>query len=134
MNEVPGADGDEDMALVLRGYEAWLRGDIDGAVAGLHPNVEWIEPAEFPNGGRRVGRAAVADYLRASRAQWAELRSERTAHRSGRDVVVVHHASGRLVDGGRQDVRVADVFTVTDGQVVRMRAYADVAEVIDSSD
>ncbi|WP_192809457.1 hypothetical protein [Actinomadura rudentiformis] len=49
--------------------------------------MEWIEPDELPNGGRRVGPAAVA---------------------------------------------VADVYTVRDGQVIRMRAYAHLDEAFAS--
>ena len=37
----------------------------------------------------------------------------------------VHHDSGRTHDGRPHESTVADVFTVVDGQVVRMQAYAD---------
>jgi ketosteroid isomerase-like protein len=128
----PTTEGaDPDVVVVLNAYEAFARGDIDQAVAALHPDVEWIEPEEFPNGGRRQGPAAVADYLRASRAMWAELVSQPTPHRRGEDILIVHRAFGRLVDGTTQDVTVADVFTLRDGQVVRMQAYADPAEAFE---
>ena len=117
---------------MLRSYAAFARGAIDEAVAPLHPDVEWIEPDEFPNGGRRTGPAAVADYLSQSRAMWAELVSEATPYRRGRDIVIVHHLSGRLTDGSPRDVTVADVFTVQDGRVVRMQAYANPSEALGS--
>lgn len=120
------------MVLVLKSYEAFARGDIEQAVVPLHPDVEWIEPEEFPYGGRRQGPDAVADYLGSSRARWAELVSEPTPHRRGDDIVIVHHVSGRLIDGTAHDVTVADVFTVRDGLVVRMKAYADPAEALTS--
>jgi ketosteroid isomerase-like protein len=119
-----------DVALVLRAYAAFARGDIEEAVADLHPDVEWIEPDEFPNGGRRQGPAAVAEYLRASFDGWSELRSQPTAYRRGEQIVIVHHVSGRLRDGGTNEATVADVFTVRDGRVVRMQAYADPAEAL----
>jgi ketosteroid isomerase-like protein len=122
------SDPDPEIAEVLAAYAAFARGDIDRAVARLHPHVEWIEPAEFPYGGRRVGPAAVADYLRRSRSTWAEVVSEPTAHRRGDDIVVVHHLHGNLADGTVRDATVADVFTFSDGLVVRMQAYADPAE------
>jgi ketosteroid isomerase-like protein len=121
---------DSDVELVLRAYHAFARGDIERAVADLHPDVEWIEPDEFPNGGRRRGPDAVAEYLRESRASWSEMVSEPTAHRRGDKIVVVHHVSGRLVDGTPGDVTVADVFTVENGQVVKMTAYADPTEAL----
>jgi ketosteroid isomerase-like protein len=124
------ADPDPDVTTVLQAYDAFARGDIDQAVAALHPDVEWVEPEEFPHGGPRHGPGEVADYLRASRAMWAELTSEPTAHRRGDTIVVVHRVHGRLVDGSAHDVTVADVFTVSDGRVVKMTAYADPAEAL----
>jgi ketosteroid isomerase-like protein len=120
---------DPDVRLVLDAYDAFARGDIDGAVSGLAPDVEWIEPDEFPYGGRREGPAAVADYLRASRALWSEFVSEPTAYRRGDDIVVLHHVTGRLLDGTPTDSTVADVFTVRDGKVIRMHAYADRSQI-----
>jgi ketosteroid isomerase-like protein len=124
------AGSDSDVDLVLRAYEAFARGDIEQAVASLHPDVEWVEPEEFPGGGRHRGPAAVADYLRGSRAMWAELVSEPTAHRRGDKIVVIHRVHGRLADGTPHDATVADVFTVEDGRVVAMTAYADPSQAL----
>ena len=95
---------DPEIAAVLTAYAAYARGDSDQAIAGLHLHVEWIEPEQFPYGGRQVGPAAVADYLRNSRSLWAELVSEPTATRQGNDIVVVHHAHGRLAEGTSRDI------------------------------
>ncbi|MET7401297.1 nuclear transport factor 2 family protein [Dactylosporangium sp. NPDC005572] len=119
--------GDADVDLVLRAYAAFAAGDIAGAVRDLHPDVEWIEPDEFPNGGRHVGPAAVARYLQASHDDWLELHSEPAATRRGDRIVVVHRVHGVVQDLSIRDVTVADVFTVVDGRVVHMQAYADPA-------
>jgi ketosteroid isomerase-like protein len=118
-------NGDPDIALIRAAYAAYARGDIDQVVAGLHPQVEWIEPEEFPGGGRRVGPASVAEYLQASWSSWAELHSSATVYRQGDTVVARHHVHGRLADGTPHEATVADVFTIRDGLVVRMQAYAD---------
>jgi len=123
-------DTDPEIAAVLAAYAAFACGDIERAVARLHPQVEWIEPEEFPYGGRWVGPTAAAEYLRRSRSLWAELVSEPTAHRRGNDIVVVHHVHGRLADGTFRDATVADVFTFSNGLVVRMHAYADPAQAL----
>jgi ketosteroid isomerase-like protein len=121
---------DPDVTLILRAYASYARGDIDAAVADLHEDVEWIEPDEFPNGGAHHGREAVAAYLRASHAQWASLTSQPTATRQGNDIVVVHHVHGVLLDGSAQEATVADVYTVVNGAVMRMQAYADPADAV----
>jgi ketosteroid isomerase-like protein len=61
---------------------------------------------------------------------WADLVSEASAVRRGDDIVIIHHVSGRMTDGSTRDGTVADVFTVRDGQAVKMRAYADPAEAL----
>jgi ketosteroid isomerase-like protein len=119
---------DPDVDLVLAAYAAFARGDVETAVSAMHPQVEWIEPNEFPNGGRRVGPDAVAEYLAASRASWRELTSEPLPRRVGEEIVVVHHVRGILEDGSAHEASVADVFSVREGAVVRMRAYADPEE------
>jgi ketosteroid isomerase-like protein len=45
-------------------YGAFARGDIDGVLDALDPDVDWVAPEEFPNGGDWRGRAAVADDVR----------------------------------------------------------------------
>ncbi|HEY5333059.1 MAG TPA: nuclear transport factor 2 family protein [Solirubrobacterales bacterium] len=114
---------DPEIEVVLAAYEAFARGDAAAATRDMDPEVEWIEPLSFANGGRRVGPAAVAEYLEASRAGWKHLTSEPTAQRVGPEIVVVHRLHGILRDGTLQDVEVADVFRFREGRIARMRAY-----------
>lgn len=116
--------------LVLGCYEAYARGDIEAAVAPLHPEVVWLEPEEFTDGGPHRGREAVRAYLERSRARWTELTVEPHADEvNGRIVIVVRHR-GRLVSGAARDVTVADVFTVREGQIVHMQAFANPEEAL----
>src|ERR1700754_40487 len=116
-------DADPEIEVVLAAYEAFARGDAQVAVADMDAEVEWIEPLSFPNGGRRVGPAAVAEYLEASRAGWKHLTSEPTAHRVGPEIVVVHRLNGNLLDGTPRELEVADVYRFREGRIGRMRAY-----------
>lgn len=123
------APRDREVEVVLAAYRAFAAGDLDAAVADLHAAVEWIEPDEFPNGGRHVGRAAVRAYLQQSRDSWTELHSTPSVRRVGERIVAEHHVEGVLADGTRQAMTVADVFTFDGGRVSHMRAYADPADV-----
>jgi ketosteroid isomerase-like protein len=38
---------------VQAGYDAWDRRDIDALLAGLHADVEWLEPPDAPGGVHR---------------------------------------------------------------------------------
>jgi ketosteroid isomerase-like protein len=126
MDETGSTDeSDSDVDIVLSSYAAFARGDIDGAIANLDPDIEWIEPDEFPNGGLLRGPAAVGEYLRAARALWDELISEPSAQRQGENIIVIHHFHGRTIDGEEGEGTVADVFTMKDGRAIRMMAYVD---------
>ena len=120
------------MATLREAYAAFNRNDIDAAVAGLDPQIEWSEPAEFPGGGAYHGREAVKGYLRQSRANWAEGASEpEEMIPAGDRIVVLVHARFRLKDSETwQDVKLADVYTVRDGKIVAMRAFADRQEAL----
>jgi ketosteroid isomerase-like protein len=124
MPEQRAADRDDpEIEIVLAAYQAFARGDFAAATRDLDPEVEWIEPIGLPNGGRRVGPAAVAEYLGASRAGWKHLTSEPTPHRVGPEIVVVHRLHGILQDGTPHEVESAEVFRFREGRIVRMRAY-----------
>lgn len=116
-------DTDPEVEVVLAAYEAFARGDIAAATKDLDAEVEWIPPIDSPGGGRRVGPAAVAEYLEASRSRWKHLTSEPTARRVGPEIVVVHRLHGILLDGAPREAEVADVFRFREGRIARMRAY-----------
>jgi ketosteroid isomerase-like protein len=114
---------DPEIETVLRAYDAFARGDATGAVADMDPEVEWIEPLSFEMGGRRVGQAAVAEYLGASRVGWKHLTSTPTPHRVGPEIVIVHGLKGILRDGTPMEAEATDVFRFREGRIGRMRAY-----------
>jgi ketosteroid isomerase-like protein len=120
------------MARLRAAYAAFNRGDMDAAVSGLDPQIEWSEPTEFPGGGAYHGRDAVKGYLTQSRANWAEGASEpEQMIPAGDRVVVMVHARFRLKDSETwQDVKLADVYTVRAGKIVAMQAFADRREAL----
>ena len=120
------------MARLREAYAAFNRGDMDVAVSGLDPQIEWSEPPEFPGGGAYHGREAVKGYLTQSRANWAEGTSEpEQMIPVGDRVVVMVHARFRLRGSESwQDVKLADVYTVRNAKIVAMRAFADRQEAL----
>lgn len=115
------------IAELRAAYAAFNRGDIDAAVRVLDPQVEWVEPAEFPHGGAYHGIEGAKRYLRQSRAAVAQVISEPEQFLPAGDRVVVFvHA--RVLGRGTaewQDVSLADVYTFRDGKVIKMRAFAN---------
>lgn len=114
---------DPELDVVLAAYAGFARGDIATATADLDAEVEWMPPISSPDGGRRIGPAAVAEYLEASRQEWKHVTSEPTATRVGPEIVVVHRLHGILLDGTPRETEVAEVFRFREGRIGRMRAY-----------
>ena len=121
---------DPEIELIKNAYAAFAGGDIDGAVAGLSEDVVWIEPDEFPNGGRHDGRDAVRDYLQKSRAMWTDLQSTVDVRRIGDRVVAIHSVSGTMADGTHHENSVGDVYVVRGGVVTAMTAYMTPSEAL----
>lgn len=117
----------EEIALLRAAYDAFNRGDIDAAVEPLDPDIEWSEPAEFPGGGTYHGREGAKKYLSQSRAAWAEVTSKPEQFiAAGNRIVVFVHARVRPQNSNEwQEVRLADVYTFSNGKAIHMRAFAD---------
>lgn len=109
----------EEERLLRRAYEAFNARDIDGALALMHPDVDWPNGME---GGRERGHAAV-------RAYWARQFGMIDSHveperfevdTDGRIVVNVHQVVRDLEGGVLTDGRVRHAYTFRDGLVARM--------------
>jgi ketosteroid isomerase-like protein len=115
------------IAAIVRAYADFAAGDIDTARLPFHPDVEWVEPAEFPQGGAYRGPAAVQRYLEASRKGWKRISSTplKVLANETRVGVLVGHRGVRATGGGESVVVVLDVFEVRGGRIVRMEAFTD---------
>ena len=120
------------ISQIRSAYAAFNRGDFDAAVAVLAPDIEWTEPLEFPGGGTYHGREAVKQYLMHSRAGWAEGSSEPERFiESGNRIVVFVRARFRDKQNPEwHEVALADGYTIHNGQIVQMRAFADRSQAL----
>lgn len=115
------------IAELRAAYAAFNRGDIEAAVQFLDPEVEWIEPAEFPGGGTYHGVEAAKQYLTQSRAGAAQVISEPEQFISAGDRIVVFVHARVLPKGSKtwEDIRLADIYTFQNGRATKMRAFAN---------
>lgn len=120
-----------DELLVTRfqhGYEAFSRGDIQGAVAAIDPvpDIVWSEPAEFYAGGTYHGAQGVTEYLTRSYEASERVQSlpEEIVEVGDKIVVFVHFRAWPKGGGEPQEGHIADVYTLReDGKTVQMQAY-----------
>jgi ketosteroid isomerase-like protein len=115
-----------------RAYDAFSRGDIQGAVDALdpHPDILWSEPESFYAGGTYRGPQGVAKYLTLSYEASEKVQSlpEAILEVGDKMVVFVHFQAWPKGGGQMREGHIADVYTVHDGKIVQMQAYSNPEE------
>lgn len=124
------------IGLVQQGYDAFARGDIEGIVTLLDPQVTWTTPGppDLPSAGTRRGPDAVRGFF-AVLLETIEIASfQPTDFLTQGDKVVVLGTSreGPRAAGRLFDFSWVHIFTVRNGKVVGFEERADVSAIIDA--
>ena len=116
-------------------YAALNRNDIPAMVGAIDPQIEWIEPAEYPTGGTYHGLAAVKAHLSKARGSWAEGSCEPERFIAAGDKVVVFvYVRARLKHGTEsREGRLADVYTFRHGKIIQVRSFPDRCQALESA-
>jgi uncharacterized protein len=117
----------EVLKMVRAGYEAFNRGDMEAALAPLHPDIEWWpaadEPITDPYRGHDGYRSLVAGIREAVPDLQVEVEELFVA---GDRVVVCLRFSGRGRDSGVPvEIRETHVARLRDGKVIELREYRE---------
>jgi hypothetical protein len=116
---------DPNVELVRGGYDALARGDLEGLLARMHPDVEFVNPENAMEGGTRKGSEGVGTALSAMQQMFDGYVIEPTEFMPmGDEVVVIATERGRgRASGAGLEQTTAHVFTVRDGRIVRFRWF-----------
>jgi glutathione S-transferase len=123
----------DQIGAVKETYAAINRDDIPAAVSAFDPQVERIEPSDFPSAGTYRGLMEVMAHFSKGRNTWAEGGCEVERFIVAGDTIVAFvHARVRLKDRAeRVDGRFADAFTFRNGKVVEMRSFGERQAALD---
>jgi ketosteroid isomerase-like protein len=122
--------------VVKRGLEAWNKGDIDGWMESMHPDIEWTPAiAQRVEGADSVYRG-LADQRRFW-DEWHAVWEFRLHAAEVRDLGDTVLALGRTSATGRAsgvatEASLALVVTLEDGLVRRMRTYPTHADALEA--
>jgi ketosteroid isomerase-like protein len=119
---------EEDVEIVRKAMEAYLRGDLAGALADVDPDIVW-NPNEEPAGR---GHDAVLSSLQGWEETWDDyaMRAEGYLD-AGDNVVVTLHFRGRgRASGVEVDTRSYQVHTIREGKIVEMNEFIDRAAAL----
>jgi ketosteroid isomerase-like protein len=119
--------------IVVRGYEAFNRGDIEASLEILHPEIEWhtyIVPG--PGGGVYHGHDGVRELWSDARRIFGDFRNVPEDLFEGDDRVVafVRVEGVGTKSGVAVEARIAHLYTFRDGKVVRVESFEDRAEAL----
>ena len=114
-------------------YAALNRNDIPGFVKVFDPQIERVEPAEFPQGGTYRGLAAVTAHVAKGRGTWAEgsCEPERFIVVGDKVVVIVRVHVRLKTETEWREGRVGDVFTFRNGKAIQFRTFFDERQALE---
>jgi uncharacterized protein len=118
----------ENVDLVRDGYDDFAAGNIDGVIARLHDDVEWIEPGggNAPSGTFRGPESVRDDVFATVPENFDDFTvAVEGARDEGNTVVVSAHFRGRNKSGAELDARAEQVQEVRDGKIVRCENKVD---------
>ena len=121
----------ENVEVVCRMYEAFLRGDQSAIVAGLHPEIEWrsIEDTQTRHGHEGL-RRAWAQF----REPWETFENDMEWTRdAGNEVVSCHRVRARGKGSGiAGELHYAYVFRFREGKIVHVKSYGEPSEALEA--
>ena len=114
-------------------YAALNRNDIPGFVRIFAPEIERIEPADFPQAGTYHGLEAVTEHGSKGRGSWAEGSCEPERFIvSGNRIIVLTYVHVRLKHETQwREGRTGDVFTFHNGKAIQFRTFFDEQQALE---
>ena len=127
----------ENVELVRRGWDAWIRGDMDALFEVFHPDVEWntTHYEGWPEDDVYCGHDGVRRFFGEWLGSWERYETgvEEYLDAEGDRVLVLCWQRG-FGPGSHVPVQMdfAQLCTLQDGLIRRMDAYSDRAEALEA--
>jgi ketosteroid isomerase-like protein len=114
-------------------YAALNRNDIPAFVQVFDPQIERIEPSDFPQGGTYHGLAAVTAHISKARGTWAEgsCEPQRFIVAGDRIIVFIFVRVRLKHETDWREGRIADVFTFRNGKAIQFRTFVDERQALE---
>jgi ketosteroid isomerase-like protein len=124
----------DNVDVVQGAWDAFARGDIDGAVEPIAPNAETRVPESVPWGGTYVGPDGFRDFLYKLDQAFDQFKAtpDKVLGADDNHVVVVARTRGRTKSGGVVEGSNVWVYQLRDGMIADAEAWADTARVIEA--
>ena len=123
-----------DFEVIQRAWDGFTRGDIEGVLEELDPNVELVPFGAKMEGKSYRGHDGVREWWREIQANWAEFQTLPEEFRRVEDRILVF---GQWIARGRTSgvslgVAATWIVDVRDGKIVRWQTYTDREEALEA--
>jgi len=125
---------EENVEIVRRSIDAFNRGDLDAALADLHPEAEVVDDPRVPGGQTIRGRPEIERYFKSLSRYWESVRlvPERFVDR-GNDVFVLARMIACTQRGGPEVERSLDqMVTLRNGKFIRDRVFSSRKDALEA--
>ena len=123
----------ENVDIIRRIYAAMSAGNASLVIESVDTNVEWVPDRRVGVAPVR-GRESVVEFFadRASMFRQLDVEIERLLERDDRVLVFVRLTGSGATSGAGFEIRIAHLWTLRDGRIVRGEGYADRAEALEA--
>jgi len=113
------------LSLVLKAYEASLRGSYEDFLELLHPQIRITLPESLPHGGSYEGREGARQLRQRLLGAWSDFRVDILEHLVGADSVItlIRLKAVAKPTGRNVDMKIAEYWRLRDGLVMELSAY-----------
>ncbi len=124
----------DNVELIESLWDDFGRGDLDKVARALADRGEVVFPANLPWGGSYEGPDAFAGVLAEIVGSFADFKAKPEMVLGADDdhVVVVAEIRARSKTGTRLEIRVAWVYRLRDGKIVRAEVFSDTAAIVEA--
>ena len=116
------------LTIIADHYAASARQDIANIMAEVAPDVQWTEMAGFPCAGTWVGPEQIIEHVfMVLGSEWIgyQFELEELIDAGSRVIGVAHYHGTYGKTGKSMRVRVAHVWQLNDGKIVRFEQFTD---------
>jgi uncharacterized protein len=119
---------EQDVETIRGAYESFNSGDIDGVLANLDEDVEWVEPGggNSPSGTFRGPQSVGQEVFAAVPQNFDEFRADpENFDDRGEQIVVTGRFKGKNKSGAELDSTFTHTYEMKDGKVAKMTNEVD---------
>jgi uncharacterized protein len=126
---------EQNVKIVRRSYEAFMRGDGETSLSAYSPDAEWDDTRFRPEGKVHRGRDEIAELVRIWVGTWTDysIKLERVIDAGDRVVVIYEERGTGKGSGLEVTTQVGVVITVAGGQITRTVVYSNPDEALEAA-